>query len=231
MLSRKFKKARSRRSVLFRVILYTALPLCFGSLLFDLSLSKNAGDAVGFATKRLVTKIISEEIEKCLAEDNVAPPSLCNAVMSDGKLSYVEVDSNRLNLINSKLIYSINERLENLNGNEMKIPLGSLMGEAFLLGRGPMVSIRLYPSGYIKSTAKSSFQSVGINQSNHRITLNLSVEVTAFMLTHREKYQIDEEFLLCEMLIVGDIPEYYTNIIANDEKSVSEIKEERQDFQ
>lgn len=51
------------------------------------------------------------------------------------------------------------------------------------------------------------------------------------MLTHREKYQIDEEFLLCEMLIVGDVPEYYTNIIANDEKSISEIKEERQDFQ
>lgn len=230
MLNKKFMKARRKKSALSRAFCFLLLTSVIFCGVIDFTLSRNAESAIGFACKKLVTKILAEEVSNCLADENIEYNSLCNVLTDGGKISFVEINVREVNKINASLLQRVTRRLDEAGENKFYIPLGSLMGSSLLLGRGPRVAIKFYPSGYIKTKAKNSFEEAGVNQTNHRVTLDLSVEVTAFLFFHSETYQVNEEFLITEMLIVGDVPEYYTNIISEDEKLVSDIRDEMPDI-
>ena len=91
----------------------------------------------------------------------------------------------------------------------ISIPLGSLTGIPLLNGRGPSVNIEVSPIGAVECQFVSHFESAGINQTLHRIYLNVESRVDVIIPTMHKVLNVTTPILVCETIIVGKIPDTY----------------------
>ena len=81
-----------------------------------------------------------------------------------------------------------------------------------LSGRGPGVKIRISSIGNIETNLNSEFTSQGINQTLHRIYVDISCNVKVLTPFKDIKRKITNKVLLAENVIVGNIPDTYYNL-------------------
>jgi len=87
-----------------------------------------------------------------------------------------------------------------------------LVGITFLKDFGPQFEIELESAGTINTQMKSEFQSVAVNQTIHRIYLELATNVSVLTPIGSFGKKVDSKVLLTEAVIVGDVPETYYNL-------------------
>ena len=81
-----------------------------------------------------------------------------------------------------------------------------------LSGRGPGVKIRISSIGNIETNLNSEFTSQGINQTLHRIYVDVSCNVKVLTPFKDIERKITNKVLLAENVIVGNIPDTYYNL-------------------
>ena len=91
----------------------------------------------------------------------------------------------------------------------LSIPIGSFSGLPVLSGVGPVVSVPTAPYGSVKCTFLSKFVSAGINQTVHKIYLNVETSISLVLPFNKLKVDDSTEVLISESLIIGEIPETY----------------------
>jgi len=77
---------------------------------------------------------------------------------------------------------------------------------------GPQFEIELEAAGSVDMHTKSEFQSVSVNQTLHRIYLQINTEVNILTPLGTFAKQITPEVLLTEAVIVGEVPQNYYNL-------------------
>lgn len=100
-------------------------------------------------------------------------------------------------------------KLNSQFNDTLKIPLGTLSGVPLLSGKGPCVEIIISPQSSVTCSFVSDFISAGINQTLHRIYLNVDGTVDLIVPTLHHTVQILTPILVCETVIVGAVPETY----------------------
>lgn len=91
------------------------------------------------------------------------------------------------------------------------IPLGNLTGSALLLNRGPDIQVNVIMLSSSKGGYRSELTGAGINQTRHRILLDLEMELTLLMPWRAIDTTVSTEVLVSETVIVGDVPDSYLN--------------------
>ena len=81
-----------------------------------------------------------------------------------------------------------------------------------LSARGPGVKIRISSIGNIETNLNSEFTSQGINQTLHRIYVDISCNVKVLTPFKDIERKITNKVLLAENVIVGNIPDTYYNL-------------------
>ena len=81
-----------------------------------------------------------------------------------------------------------------------------------LSGRGPGVKIRISSIGSVETDLKSEFLSQGINQTLHRVFLDVKCKVAILTPFEDIEKEITNQVLLIENVIVGNIPDTYYNL-------------------
>lgn len=89
---------------------------------------------------------------------------------------------------------------------------GSFSGISFLSGRGPGVKIRISSVGNVETDLRSEFIAQGINQTLHRIYLQVNCQVSILTPFESISKDITNQVLLAENVIVGRIPSTYYNL-------------------
>ena len=89
---------------------------------------------------------------------------------------------------------------------------GSFTGIHLLSGRGPGVKIRISSIGNVETDLRSEFISQGINQTLHRVYLQVKCEVNILTPFQNINREITNQVLLAENVIVGKIPSTYYNL-------------------
>jgi len=89
---------------------------------------------------------------------------------------------------------------------------GSFTGVKLLSGRGPGIKIRISSIGNVKTDLKSEFSSKGINQTLHRVYLEVDSEISILTPFDSITKSISNQILIAENIIIGDIPETYYNL-------------------
>ena len=96
---------------------------------------------------------------------------------------------------------------------------GSFTGISLLSGRGPGVKIRISSIGNVETDLRSEFTSQGINQTLHRVYLQVKCEVSILTPFENIKKDIINQVLLAENVIVGKIPSTYYNLEGVEDQS------------
>lgn len=100
-----------------------------------------------------------------------------------------------------------------------KLQFGSFTGFKLLAGRGPGVKIRISSIGNVETDLRSEFVSKGINQTLHRIYLEVKCKVSILTPFKDIQKEITNQVLLAENVVVGRIPDTYYNLEGLNEKS------------
>ena len=93
---------------------------------------------------------------------------------NQGHVSLLTADAGKLNLLAADCAAAAQRRIQDLGEQGVSVPLGTLSGVPLLAGLGPRLSFRFTPVGMVQSSFHSEFRSAGINQTLHRITLQLT---------------------------------------------------------
>ena len=77
---------------------------------------------------------------------------------------------------------------------------------------GPNIPIKISTSGTVITKVRSEFENAGINQTIHRIYLDVSCSVSLLTPYNVVEEKITNEVLLIENVVVGLIPSTYYNL-------------------
>ena len=89
---------------------------------------------------------------------------------------------------------------------------GSFTGIKLFAGDGPKIKIKITPIGNVITDLKSEFIAQGINQTLHRIYLQVNCKVEIVTPFENIEKSISNQVLIMENVIVGKIPETYYNL-------------------
>ena len=165
--------------------------------------------------RQVATQTIMDAISDQLTAQGTSYESIV-ALSKDegGKITSIETDTAQINMINSRVLSIITGRLSALSNEKLKIPVGTLLGVQMLSGRGPNVTLKVVPSGFVKTQVVSEFNSVGINQTRHRIFLIINTDITAIIPGYSTSADTEVTYVVAESIIVGEVPQYYTHVIS-----------------
>lgn len=130
----------------------------------------------------------------------------------EGNVKLISSNIVVINQIISDIPLFIQKELEKVENKQFYIKLGSFTGSRILAGRGPDVEIKMPTIGNVETNLKSEFIEAGINQTLHRIYLEVRCNVTILTPFHSIEEQIVNQVLLAEGVIVGNIPNTYYNL-------------------
>lgn len=129
----------------------------------------------------------------------------------DGNIQMINANVLKINYVTSDIAVKIQDSLNNSKNNEIDISMGSLTGVKLLSGLGPKVSIKISSVGNVETDLRSEFVAQGVNQTIHRVYLDIKTNVSILTVFSTMQRSITNQFLIAENVILGDIPSNYYN--------------------
>lgn len=169
--------------------------------------------------KNIATKISNEEATVVM--DKYCYDDLITIIRdNDGNIKILKTNTKNINQIMSDIPVSMLDKFKQSENANISLYLGSILGTKIFSATGPKINIRIANVGNVDTKLKSEFTSQGINQTLHRIYLELNCEVTILTPYDTIKQKIDNQVLIAESVIVGDVPYSYYNMNGNGEMTI-----------
>ena len=130
-----------------------------------------------------------------------------NGFVTAAEYDYIAI--NKLKLLMSE---NVNNELLKLKKSKIKIPIGSIFGNAVLSGRGPNVKVLISQASVPDISLISSFESVGINTVKHEIIMRITVDSKLYLPPQSHDFSNVQDYVIAQTLIVGNIPNGYAKI-------------------
>ena len=163
--------------------------------------------AARYQVRSQVTAAVEQWAARDLQERGVDYSDFVTITRNEaGEITALCADMARLNLLRAELSAHLLERLED-SQLELTVPVGSLLPLEPTWARGPELHLRALALGTASAEFESEFTSAGINQTRHRLWLELSVPVTVLLPGGGEELTVDSRLCVAETVIVGQVPQ------------------------
>ena len=129
-----------------------------------------------YYAKSIATKVSNEQATAVMA--NYKYQDLCSIEKDEsGNIKVIKSNIIPVNEITSDIAIKIQDEFDKTQNGDVFVRLGTLTGSKLLSGRGPKVKFKIVTNGNVETDLKSEFTSAGINQTLHRIYLNVTCKV------------------------------------------------------
>lgn len=205
MKSRKRRQRRTRRLIgvlVLIIVLIGAVAAVDGKM-------RPLVQSYGYmSVRRSAMLAVHSGVEKVLSSQETIYSDLVDIVRSeDGRVLSAEANVGAINRLKAAATNAVTAELQAREKQQISIPLGNLLGGSFFTGRGPFLPLTIHTGGVVISELCSEFNDAGINQTNHRLSLNMTVMMTAALPMERVSIELKTNFLVCETVLVGDVPQ------------------------
>ena len=161
--------------------------------------------------KSIATKITNEETTNIIKKYNY-DTFFTMEKDEKGNIQMINANVLKINQITSDIAISIQKRLNSEYKNDIYIPCGAITGIKYLSGFGPRINLNISSSGNVDTNLKSEFVSQGVNQTMHRVYLEIKTNVNILTSFKTIQKKIENQVLIAEHIIVGEIPAAYYNL-------------------
>ncbi len=145
----------------------------------------------------------------------------------DGTVTSIQSDMLTINRLKSRIARSIVQDLESTGQRSIFVPLGTLLGNEWLSGRGPQVEIKILPVGFVQTEVYNRFSSAGINQTLHQVMLGVQINMVAIIPGYTISTDSTTNFCIADTVIVGGIPDSFTQIDGDTAPLISKLNDYR----
>ena len=218
------------RSIGFKLI---AVSLIFIGLavLVDLSLRPLIETVNAYECQNMVTTIINTSVNEELSRADIDYSKLVDLTSNtDGEIVSVESNIVNINLLKTGISDRMERELKRLAAIDINIPVGTLTGLQLLYGKGFDLDMLLVPMGSSATRIISEFTEAGINQTRHRIIVEISVTVEAIIPGYSTRVPVSTSIVAAETIIVGRVPDAYTHVVSSDEELIGTLEDYEADY-
>lgn len=157
-------------------------------------------------------RVINEESVKVYSDNFKYDDIVKIEKDSDGNITMIRSDTVKQNYLASQVVLNCDERLSELGELGTKVPLGYITNNLFFYQMGPNITVKMKQIGNINTSYESLFESAGINQTRHKIYLNVSAKLRVIVPLSSRDVDISCQIPISETIIVGKIPQTAINM-------------------
>ena len=129
-----------------------------------------------------------------------------------GAVTALIANSAKINALQSKATSMIVRRFADEDMTRVSIPVGNLLGGTLLSGRGPRLKLDILSVTNVVTSFRNDFTSAGINQTRHRIIMDVEVTLEVMLGNERGTDTVNTEVNVAETVIVGAVPNMYASL-------------------
>ena len=144
---------------------------------------------------------------------------------ANGDISMIKSNVFPINEVTSDIALRIQEGIDKEGREKINIPLGAFSGIRLLAGSGPNVNIKIATIGNVETDLRSEFTAKGINQTLHRVYLQVNCHIGILTPFSNIDESISNQVLIAENVIVGKIPSSYYNLEGMNNSNAADIIE------
>lgn len=207
------RKPGLRRRVVFVCLLLCLLALGSAVLLIERNLTRVVLSLAQAQARAMAVQVLNQSAAEMLSSGSVTYDSLMNVSRDEaGQVRLIQANAPEMNRLASQVSLLAQEKLLARGDQTVKVPLGSALGLTLLAGSGPKISVRVLPVGSVHAEFHTDFQTAGINQTRHRISLILTAQVQLVIPTGAQRVEVSTQVAMAESIIVGEVPETFTDV-------------------
>ncbi len=162
--------------------------------------------------KSEAVRIINEESVKVYSESFNYDDIIKIEKDEEGNIALIRSDTVMQNYLASQVVLNCDKRLTELGTLGTKIPMGYLTNDVLFSTIGPEITIKMKQVGNITTSYESIFESAGINQTRHKIYLNVKARIRLIIPLKSKEVEISSQIPISETIIVGKIPDTAINL-------------------
>lgn len=201
------KKSGGMRWLILLVLLLTAAVIAM-----EQNLSQTMLDMAFARAYSMAVETINRAVKQAMGQ-GVAYEELIDAQMdAQGRISMLRANTMRMNELASQTALLAERELGSAENQVVEIPLGAALGVSFLSGFGPRLEVQILPVGAVHTSFDTEFETAGINQTRHKIFLNLRATVSLIVPTGSQLVEVTSTVPIAESIIVGEVPESFVDV-------------------
>lgn len=208
MLCKPKKTALYRR--VRRYICLVLIALLLISIYLEFAVKALMRDAISTRMKSLAQSAVDEAVVDYLSEHPDIGERLTLVRYKDnGAVTSLISDPTAVNTLKASISDLSRRYIEKTIADQgISLPLGSFSGFVFLTDLGPEINLDISCRSNIVCTLNSAFESGGVNQTLHRVTLNADIEIAVYNPFRIAPIHTETDFEIARAVIVGDVPSY-----------------------
>lgn len=187
--------------LILTVILLMGFRLRYKKVIFDLAETK---------VRNATSDLTNEAIDAQIGIGNIAYDKIVYFEKDvNGKITALKTNIGEVNRLKTDILKTINQKILKLDSSDIGIPVGSLIIPELLSGRGPVIPVRILSIRNSDAEFRSDFSQAGINQTLHRVIMEVNIEVSVLILGETDSFRVSSSVVVAETVIVGDVPNTY----------------------
>ena len=201
------KKSGGMRWLILLILLLTAAVIAM-----EQNLSQTMLDMAFARAYSMAVETINRAVKQAMGQ-GVAYEELIDAQMdAQGRVSMLRANTMRMNELASQTALLAERELGSAENQVVEIPLGAALGVSFLSGFGPRLEVQILPVGAVHTSFDTEFETAVINQTRHKIFLNLRATVSLIVPTGSQLVEVTSTVPIAESIIVGEVPESFVDV-------------------
>ena len=202
-----YTKRKSHKYLLFILVIIVVFVI-FNTILvfFDRKVMPAVVKITEIMANSQTLDIINEESIKILNDDFNYDEIVKIQKDNEGNIILIQADTAKLNAIAAELSTNCNNAFRDMDKSTIKVPLGWMSNRSIFYNLGPSMKVSIEPIGNISTSYESKFESAGINQTRHKIYLNISAKVRLKLPMNNEDIDVTTQIPVSDTIIVGKIP-------------------------
>jgi len=200
---------RGRGALFLLLLLFCAL----GFLFFSGKLRPVIREYAESRAVNLASASIHDAVEAVLSKGEIGYRDLITLEKdAEGHVTALHTNIVAVNRLKAEIASAVIADLSSIDTAALAIPLGTVTGMELLSGLGPRLRVELVPLGEAFAAFGSRFTSAGINQTRHSIVMEVTAAVTILLPGEEIQAEVRSTVDVAETVIVGVVPDSYTNV-------------------
>ncbi|MDR0890280.1 MAG: sporulation protein YunB [Oscillospiraceae bacterium] len=156
-----------------------------------------------------INDAIQEEIE---AGDIAYERMIVLETDAAGNVTAMRSNIGEINRLKTMIVNRVGDKVAEMSVDDIEIPFGNVFLPELFSGRGPKISVSIVAARASDASFRNEFVAAGINQTLHRIVIDVNVTITYLSFTGSRTISVTSSAVAAETIIVGQVPDTYVNV-------------------
>ncbi|SFR13809.1 sporulation protein YunB [Desulfoscipio geothermicus] len=205
-----FKRRKPHRKVL---AVFLLLLLASGLFVFvDRRVRPTLFSIAEVEVTQMAVDAINKTVQKEVSRKNIDYQDFITVHRDyNGRVALMQANTVQINRMAADITLNVQQRLRDLQGKQISIPFGQVLGSYILADMGPYIRVGIHPMGTVSVNVIDRFEQAGINQTRHKVYLDFTTMVRVVVPLYSAEVKIATKVPVAESIIVGDVPEAVIN--------------------